>query len=63
MKLLLTAFLFTKILIVSEGNSFTFEHRKMIDSTGEVFLNKKVKLLNDSVAVQRKGNNIYYFFK
>ena len=63
MKLLLTIFCFTKILIVSEGNSFTFEKRKTIDSTGCIELTKKVKQLNDTVAVQRKGNNIYYFFK
>lgn len=61
MNLLLTIFTFTKILIVSEGNSFTFEQRKVIDSTGTIELSKKVKQINDTVAVQRKGNNVYYY--
>lgn len=63
MKLLIALFAFTKMLVVSEGNSFTFESRKCIDSTGTVEIDKRVKMVNDSVAVQRKGNKIYYYIR
>lgn len=63
MKLLIAIFAFTKMLVVSEGNSFTFESRECIDSTGTVEIDKRVKMVNDTVAVQRKGNKIYYYIR
>lgn len=59
----LIIFAFTRMIIVSQGNSFTFEKKKCIDTIGTVQIDKKMRQINDSVVVARKGNNIYYFIK
>ena len=59
----LIIFAFTRMIIVNQGNSFTFEKRKCIDTVETVQIDKKVRQLNDSVVVARKGNNLYYYIK
>ena len=62
MKTAITIFCFTKILMVSEGHDFRMEQRKLIDSTGTIEIVDKVRMINDTIAVQRKYNTVYYYF-
>jgi len=64
MKQIITAFTFTKIIILSQGmDNFAFDRKKVIDSTGTIELTKKVRMINDSTAIQRKYNKVYYYVK